>query len=165
MPLFMIDAPTLTAWVAGGASWLLVRELAISPKYVVLAKQLLARGALTVTQLDFQLVIMLWGVPATWLTYLLATAGIVKAWVSGDLRKYSPFLTSTALTLIPLLTITPKFMVHRVLMNTAYWFFTAYALSQAWGSRRSWWVVPLYVGLQWMYVAWLLSNAVPAKPP
>gem|GEM_PF-4856359 len=165
VPLFMIDAPTLTAWVVGGASWLLVREFAISPKYVVLAKQLLAHGAPTITHLDFQLVIMLWGVPATWFTYLLATAGIVKAWVSDDLRKYSPFLTSTALTLIPLLTVTPRFMVHRVLMNTAYWFFTAYALSQAWGSRRSWWVVPLYVGLQWMYVAWLLSNTIPAKPP
>lgn len=164
-PLFLIDAPTFAGWVAGGASWLVARELLISPKYAVLAGKLLASGAPTITQLDFQLVVMLWGVPATWLTYLVATAGIIKAWRGGELSKHAPFLASTALTLIPLLTLTPKFVVHRVLMNTAYWFFTAYALSRAWGSRKWWWVVPAYVGLQWAYAAWLLSNAVPAKPP
>ncbi len=164
-PLFLMDAPTIAAWVVGGASWLVARELLISPKYAVLASKLLASGAPTVTQLDFQLAIMLWGVPATWLTYLLATAGLIKVWRDGALSKYFPFVASTALTLVPLLTLTPRFMVHRVLMNTTYWLFVAYVLSRSWGSRKWGWVIPLYVGLQWMYVAWLLSNAVPAKPP
>jgi len=164
-PLFLLDAPTFVAWVAGGASWLVVRELLVSPKYALLARNLLAHGAPTITQLDFQLVIMLWGVPATWLTYLLVTAGLIKVWRDGALSKYFPFVASTALALVPLLTLTPRFMVHRVLMNTAYWVFAAYALSRAWGSRKWWWAVPLYVGLQWLYVAWLLSNAAPAKPP
>ncbi len=164
-PLFLLDVPTFITWVVSGSSWLVARELLVSPRYAVLAGKLLASGAPTITQLDFQLIIMLWGVPATWLTYLLATAGGIRVWREGELSKYLPFLTSTALTLVPLLTLTPRYMVHRVLMNTAYWLFVAYALSQAWGSRKWRWVIPLYVGLQWLYVAWLLSNAVPSKLP
>ena len=164
-PLFLLDLPTFSAWVVGGASWLLTRELLISPKYAILARNLLASGAPTITQLDFQLVIMLWGVPATWLAYLLAAGGVLMAWRKGVLGGHASFAASTALAAIPLLTLTPRFMVHRVLMNTAYWFFIAYALRGAWGSRKWWWVVPAFIGLQWLYIAWLLSNAAPLKPP
>jgi len=163
IPLFALDAPTLIAWVIGGGSWLFLREALIPPEYAKLAGNLLAKGAPSITDLDLQLVVMLWGVPAMWLTYVLATGGILRAWKSNTIRKYASFLASTSLTLIPLLTLTPRFMVHRVLMNTAYWFFTAYALSRAWGSRKWEWVVPLYIGLQSIYVVWLLSNTVPVK--
>ena len=176
-PLMLVGARPAVAWVLPGAAWLAVRKLVFSPMYAKLAHNLLSKGVLTLHSLKFQLTVMLWGVPATWLSYAFAVLGAAllmlhylrsggEASVIPELPAVEPrTLLSAALSAIPafaaLFLVTPKFLLHRLVMNSFLWFFTAYALSYLLTSRKLKPATLIFIGLQSLYVFWLLVNTIP----
>ncbi len=145
------------------------------PMYMRLTHILISKGMLTIHNLRFQLIIMLWGVPATWVSYALAFLGAAVLLAQytmygkrllGDAPPAEPRLAfSTALSAVPALVslflVTPKFLLHRLIMNSFLWFFTAYAISYSLSSPRLRFLAVAFIGLQSLYTVWLLVNSIP----
>ncbi len=175
VPLMLVDVQAALAWILPGASWLVVRGLAFRPTYMRLTHNLISKGMLTIHNLRFQLIIMLWGVPATWVSYALAFLGAAVLLAQytmygkrllGDAPPAEPRLAlSMALSAVPafvsLFLVTPKFLLHRLIMNSFLWFFTAYAISYSLSSPRLRFLAAAFIGLQSLYTVWLLVNSIP----
>ncbi len=171
IPLFFFDKLTIIAWLLPGLSWMGLREAFLKPHYTELAHDLLFKGSpvlISPSLLRFQLNIMLWGVPATWLSYMLASiASLILTYKllsrvneCNKLRKYFPMVASTSLSSLILFVPISRFVTHRIIMNTAFWVLIAYLLSDSWVKKHRW-VVYIYVSMQLSYVIWLLVNSVP----
>lgn len=155
-PLFAGSAKALLMWVAPGLAWHALRLAVLGPGCVSAVASGVGFVGLSelVGKVGFEVEVYLWGTLNCWSVYAVAIAGYYFMARDGH-----PMTLQVAASMAPLLLslfLTP-YVTARALVNSATWLPVAYLFNKVRGFEA----VLAYAGIQLLWVAWYLVNAVP----